>query len=58
MRENKEAVHAMLAACEQLLCRATKHLTVLDPEVGDQELIKSVAAELDNLREMAGTPQP
>jgi len=32
----------------------TKHLMILDPELGEEELIQAVAAEVANLREMAG----
>ena len=46
MRENTDAVQANLAPCGHLLRRASKHLTILDPELGQQELAKSVAAEL------------
>ncbi|KAJ1478359.1 hypothetical protein T484DRAFT_2952085 [Baffinella frigidus] len=53
MRENQEAVHAMLSAC-QVLRDATTHLKVLDPELGEEELIKSVEAELANLVRMEG----
>ena len=37
-----------------LLQIASKRLQILDPALGEQELIKSVAAELANLGEMAG----
>jgi hypothetical protein len=56
MRENKAAVQDQLAGCEELLALALKHLKILDPEAGDQELIKSVEAELANLREMLQGP--
>ena len=55
MLENKAAVQGNLAACQELLRRAVFHLKILDPEHGDEELIMAVAAEVSNLRGMAGT---
>ena len=46
VRENGASVQANLVRVQDLLGRASKHLTILDPELGQQELIKSVAAEL------------
>ena len=37
-----------------VLCNASINLTILAPELGDQELIKSVAAQLANLRSLGG----
>jgi hypothetical protein len=54
LRENEPAVQGMLHDCQRLLNDAIKRLKILNPELGDEELIKSVAAELSNLREMAG----
>jgi len=54
MRENTAAVQASLLHCQGILRHAMKHLKVLDPELGEEELINSVAAEQANLREMAG----
>ena len=58
LRENEAAVQqyssAMLDRCQDLLEEAGAVLKVLDPEVGEEELIKSVAAELANLHVMAG----
>jgi len=34
---------------QNVLSHASRHLTILDPELGDQALIKSVAAELAKL---------
>jgi len=48
MRENDARVQGMAAACAQLLEHS--HLKVLDPEVGDQELIKAVAEAWAKLR--------
>jgi hypothetical protein len=49
MRENEATVQTFLAPCADLL-ESARHLTVLDPEVGEQELIQAVAAALANLR--------
>ena len=50
MRENETSVQQMPAACAQMLQHASQHLTILDPEVGEEELVKAVAAELARLR--------
>ena len=49
MRENGAGVQENLVACQDLLQQASKHLTILDPELGEEELVKSVAAELAKL---------
>ena len=49
MRENGASVQANLWHCRSLLQQASKHLTILDPELGEEELVKSVAAELAKL---------
>ena len=41
-------------ACKILLGQATERLTMLDPGLGDEELIKSVAAAQAELDVMAG----
>ena len=46
MREYGASVQANLLHCEGLLQHASNYLTILDPELGDEELVKSVAAEL------------
>ena len=46
MRENEAAVQDDLVPCEFLLQQASKNLTILNPELGEEELVKSVAAEL------------
>jgi hypothetical protein len=46
LRENGDAVQADLAHCRRLLLQATRSLKILDPELGEEELVKSVAAEL------------
>jgi len=49
MRENEAAVQEFSTQCRYLLGEACKHLKILDPEHGEKELIKSVAAELAKL---------
>jgi hypothetical protein len=49
MRENEAAVQTFPAACVALLGYASLHLTILDPEVGEEELIQAVAAALAKL---------
>jgi hypothetical protein len=49
MCQNGAAVHGNLTLCQDLLQQASKHLTILDPERGEEELVKSVAAELVKL---------
>ena len=44
MRENETRVQETAAACAAVLALARQHLTILDPEVGEEELIKAVAA--------------
>jgi CRP-like cAMP-binding protein len=50
MRENDKLVRDVAASCAEMLERASQHLTILDPEVGEEELIQAVAAALANLR--------
>ena len=50
MRENKARVQKWTAPCAAVLESASKQLTILDPEVGEEELIQAVAAALANLR--------
>ena len=56
LRENQAAVQDTPLPCLLVLNDARKNLKTLDPELGDQELIKSVAAELAKLRK-GGRPQ-
>ena len=42
MRANESALKIVAEACHELLERASFHLKVLDPEVGEEELIKAV----------------
>ena len=50
MRENEARVRNNASLCQELLGAARRCLTILDPEVGEEELIQAVAAALANLR--------
>ena len=50
MRENEALVRQMAAASASVLELASWQLTILDPEVGEEELVQAVAAALANLR--------
>jgi hypothetical protein len=50
MRENESAVQNAAASCKGVLAEASSQLKVLDPEVGDTELIQAVAVEALKLR--------
>ena len=58
LRDNEAAERPMspvgLQRCQLVLSRASKHLTILAPELGDQELIQSVAAEMATLTALLG----
>ena len=49
MRGNEAAVQDMSTHFKSLLRKASANLKILHPEHGEEELIKSVAAELANL---------
>ena len=49
VREDGAFVQDNLLHCQGLLQHASKHLTILDPELGEEELVKSVASELAKL---------
>ena len=49
MRENQARVHQLAVPCTGVLGLARKELTILDPEVGEEELIQGVAAALASL---------
>ena len=49
MRENEARMQIWAAACQKLLGQARRLLKILDPEIGEDELIKAVAAELARL---------
>ena len=50
IRENETRVQEMASHCAGALELSSQHLTILDEEVGEQELIEAVAAALANLR--------
>ena len=50
MRENQAAMQDMAGPCLRIMEEASKCLTILDPETGDAELIKSAADEKAQLR--------
>ena len=49
MRENEAAVKDFSAECRSVLEYASDRLKILDQEHGEEELIKSVAAEMARL---------
>ena len=53
MRKNEAAVQKSASMCATELELASGHLKILDPEVGEQELIKAVAAEVARLRALS-----
>ena len=56
MRDNEAAVQAISNHCHDLLLAASKHLKILDPEHGEEELINLVAAELAKLSQPLREP--
>jgi len=50
MREDEARMHKLAAGFAIVLEQARQQLTILDPEVGEEELIQAVAAALANLR--------
>jgi hypothetical protein len=50
MRENEARLQKWAAGCAEVLESASQHLTILDPEGGEEELIQAVAAALAYLR--------
>ena len=46
VRENGAGVQDHLTQCQGLLRRVSKHLRILDLELGEEELVKFVAAQL------------
>ncbi|KAJ1483455.1 hypothetical protein T484DRAFT_1949889 [Baffinella frigidus] len=49
MRENESRVQVMSIHCQEMLRLANVNLKILDPELGEEELIQSVAAEMAKL---------
>jgi len=57
MRDNEAEVKEMLSdRCQVVLLDAREHLKILDPEHGEKDLIKSVAAELAKLSHFLRKP--
>ena len=50
LRQNEPAAPDMLLRFENVLNNASSSLKILDPELGEEELITSMAAELAKLR--------
>jgi len=50
MRENEARVQKFSTFCAQILEQARQHLTILDPEIGEEKLIQAVAAALAKVR--------
>jgi len=54
LRENQAALYEVCTtparACAGVVMEVSQHLQILDPVLGDQELIKEVAVELAKLR--------
>jgi hypothetical protein len=53
MREHEARVEQVPAVCSAVLEHAGEDLTILDPEVGEEELIQAVAAALAKLRALS-----
>jgi len=53
MRENGARLQNVADVCANNLQFASQHLTILDLEVGEKELIKAVAAEVARLRALS-----
>jgi hypothetical protein len=49
VRDNEATIGNVSTWCGHILDHAREHLTILDPDVGDEELIKAVATELTRL---------
>ena len=49
LRENEARLPKVAALCAQILGHARKRLTILNPAVGEEELIEAVAAEVARL---------
>ena len=50
MRDDESGVQTLAAGCAAVLQSATNILDILDPEVGEEELIQAVAAALAKVR--------
>ena len=49
VRDNEATTGNVSTCCGHILDDACLHLTILDPDVGDEELIKAVETELTRL---------
>ena len=49
LRQNEAVVKTMPRFCQLVLQEASFHLKILNPEHGEEELVKSMAAELAKL---------
>jgi len=56
MRGNEAAVKELSIQIQYLLDEASAHLKILDPELGEEELIELVAAELAKLSQHLRKP--
>ena len=56
MRDNEAAVKCKFGVCTDLLREAAWNLKILDPEHGEEELVKMVAAELVKLSQPLRKP--
>ena len=56
MCDNEAVVQNLSNRCQVLLREAARHLTILDPEHGEKELIELVAAALAKLSLPLRTP--
>ena len=56
LREDEANVH-YLRAFQELLSNASLQLKILDPELGEEELIKSMAAKVAEFREKVDTTE-
>ena len=50
MHKNVDAFQDNLVSYTHLLQKASERLTILDPELGEEELVKSLAAELAKVK--------
>jgi len=53
MREKETRLQEMASPCAAMLEHASSYLDILDPEVGEEELIQAVAAEVAKLRALS-----
>jgi len=56
LRDNEGALEGILGNCRGMLEEASSRLMILDPELGDEELIQSVAAQLVKLQVLMRQP--